>query len=411
MSNGFQFTSGTFTGIDKDFLPVAYGKVYFTHPTTGEDIPTYKNSALTVVNTQPVILSATGKADIFLSNNHYNIVLTDQYDEVIWSLNDYAPTGVGDTSGSWREDQVASLDQTDFVLTNAVNSSTLVYQEGLLLTNGEDYIIIPNFTVQLSTAATTGDNLSFFGSAPTVTTSTLTSDGQIPMDNTYSPTNDKDIATKEYVDNYIPAAGTAIDFYGVTAPYGFFPCDGREISKADYGELYLAIGDIYATTGGVDAPEAANFRIPPQTLNGFGLYNRGKSPTVAIGAHQTDAFKYHKHTVNSANTNHSHDINHDHAAFWTSVSDGGHSHQYSRSQGLVNIAGSASAYMANESVDVSGSGLHNHSINVPALGETYCGYANNNITHIHSMENAGDEETRPQSLTVLKAISAGKPII
>lgn len=412
MSLGVQFVSGTFLGLDSDDLPVSYGKVYFQNTQTGESITTYKNSGLTIINESPVVLNASGKAEIFLAANHYNIILTDQNDEVIWSINDYVTVGLGADTGNWREDQIAAVDQVDFILSSAVDSGTLVYKEGLLLTNGVDYIIIPNFTVQLTVAAADGDNLSFFGDAPAVTTSGLTSDGNTPMDPSYIPSVEQDIATKLYVDQHIPTAGTALDFYGVVAPRGFLPCDGQEVPKATYPDLYLVIGDTFATTGGVAAPEAANFRVPPQQIDGLGLYNRGKGPSLSVGTYQEDVFKNHNHLMQSTNTNHTHDINHDHAAFWTG-SDGTHSHTYTDNiveAGTINAIAFGNNYTnSGQSRTTTGTGVHKHSINVPALGTKQSGTMSEDTSHSHTIWSAGDvTETRPRSITVLKCISVGR---
>jgi len=92
------------------------------------------------------------------------------------------------------------------------------------------------------------------------------------------------------------AIGAIIDFAGDSVPDGFLICDGSEIPKSTYDDLYTAIGDLWNTTGGADAPSAGNFRLPPQEVGGLGLYNRGVGATNgAVGTYQVDVFKSHNH--------------------------------------------------------------------------------------------------------------------
>lgn len=89
-------------------------------------------------------------------------------------------------------------------------------------------------------------------------------------------------------------AGVMFDFAGNAAPVGSLSCDGQELDQATYPELYLAIGDLWSTTGGASAPAAGNFRLPPQEIGGFGLYTRGESEQV--GVYQADELKSHVHS-------------------------------------------------------------------------------------------------------------------
>jgi len=95
-------------------------------------------------------------------------------------------------------------------------------------------------------------------------------------------------------------AGVIFDFAGVTAPTGSLACNGQEVSKTTYAVLYAAIGDVWATTGGVTAPSAGNFRVPPQEIGGLGLYNRGVGATNgAVGTYEADVYKSHNHGLST----------------------------------------------------------------------------------------------------------------
>ncbi len=66
--------------------------------------------------------------------------------------------------------------------------------------------------------------------------------------------------------NLIPA-GTVVPFAGITAPAGWLLCDGDQVSKGDYPNLWLAIGLTYSRS---DIPPASGFFYLPDL--------RGKVP-------------------------------------------------------------------------------------------------------------------------------------
>lgn len=217
---GVQFGIGHFQGLDNEGKVIPYGSLYFTDSFTGEPILTYKNSSLTVVNTHPVILSASGKADIFLSANQYNIAMHDANDQVIWSIEDFTTVGLGVDLSSWREKQVAAAAQTDFVFGSPIEEgASIIFVNGSLKEEGatEDYIVIPPYTVRLNVGASLDDEVVAFGATPTISVSSLYADGSVPMNDGYVPAIPLDLATKESSEAYtdqeiaILAAAEAID--------------------------------------------------------------------------------------------------------------------------------------------------------------------------------------------------------
>jgi hypothetical protein len=97
--------------------------------------------------------------------------------------------------------------------------------------------------------------------------------------------------------NVLPA-GTVLPYAGGTAPAGFVFCDGAEISKTTYPQLYAAIADAYATqtnptTGAAwAAPAGTNFRVPDYRgsfLRGAGTAS-GKDATT-LGGYQAEKTK------------------------------------------------------------------------------------------------------------------------
>jgi hypothetical protein len=82
-------TDCNFQGISNDGLVTAYGKLYIVSTITGLPVSTFQDTSLSIVNTNPVILSSSGRARVFLSYGQYNITLKDQFDTVVWTLNGY----------------------------------------------------------------------------------------------------------------------------------------------------------------------------------------------------------------------------------------------------------------------------------------------------------------------------------
>lgn len=70
---------------------------------------------------------------------------------------------------------------------------------------------------------------------------------------------DKKVANVYNINNnsYSVPIGCIIPFSGSTIPVGFLLCDGSEVSKIDYADLYAIIADTYGT-----ATDTAKFKLP-----------------------------------------------------------------------------------------------------------------------------------------------------
>jgi hypothetical protein len=86
---GFLYTDGVFQGIDNGGQVVGLGTLKFTHSSTGLDALTYQDSSLTIPNTNPINLTASGKAEVYLANGTYDVVLKDSLGVVVWSETDF----------------------------------------------------------------------------------------------------------------------------------------------------------------------------------------------------------------------------------------------------------------------------------------------------------------------------------
>ncbi len=108
---------------------------------------------------------------------------------------------------------------------------------------------------------------------------------------------------------YVPA-GTVLAHSSETVPLGFFECNGQELSKNTYEDLYFAIGGRYGET-------ASNFRLPDYRGQFLRGWNDGKDDGTApdedlrtdsavgaiggltgdhVGTRQTDGLAPHQHS-------------------------------------------------------------------------------------------------------------------
>ncbi len=167
-------------------------------------------------------------------------------------------------------------------------------------------------------------------------------------------------------------AGYVMAFAGAAdnVPPGYFLCDGRELAKSQYPELYTALGDTYGAT-------ATTFFIPD--LRGEflrGLDNeRGVDPNRIIGSWQDDASARPGTAFNATgNTNttgaHTHGMSSGTKDNWFAYSG---SPDWPRAWG-----GEGSDRYHGQTAS---SGDHNHSINLTVNG-------------------GGDAETRPRNISV-----------
>lgn len=90
------FNSGQFIGLDNSGKAVSYGKLYFYEATTLNPKNSFTTSRKDATNTIPVVLSASGKADVFLDVGLYDVVLKDQYDAVVWTIENFEVYGPSD---------------------------------------------------------------------------------------------------------------------------------------------------------------------------------------------------------------------------------------------------------------------------------------------------------------------------
>ena len=114
------------------------------------------------------------------------------------------------------------------------------------------------------------------------------------------------------------ATGQLLDFAGTVAPAGFLECNGAEVSRTTYADLWGVLGTTYG-----DAQAAGDFKLPD--FRGAAAIGAGGTrvagPGVAVGStHPLDTV-----ALGAANL-----PQHAHSVDEQSDAGGGHTHQWTR---------------------------------------------------------------------------------
>jgi microcystin-dependent protein len=167
------------------------------------------------------------------------------------------------------------------------------------------------------------------------------------MSNTFTVCTEYEIS--QFAAIAVPT-GAVLPFAGAVAPSGYLICDGGEVSKELFADLYAVIGDAFGVAAvGTDfkLPDMRG-RAPVGAGLGDGLSDRVLGAVGGEEAHQltVDEMPNHNHGgVTSTNGNHSH------STVGGSPSTGA----------LIEMSGQA--YLRSQgSVSTSSAGAHNHTI-------------------------------------------------
>jgi microcystin-dependent protein len=181
-------------------------------------------------------------------------------------------------------------------------------------------------------------------------------------------------------------AGSVQMYAGSTAPSGWLSCDGTAVSRTTFADLFAVLGTTYGSGDG-----STTFTLPNM---------KGRVP-VGLDSAQTEFDVLGEtggaktHTLSTAEIpSHSHTIDHNHAAFTTTGSEGAHTHpittdtltsvvSHGHGAGSEVMGGSGSTPSGTGSSTTNSAGAHNHSIDVPnftgSSGNQGSGEAHNNL--------------------------------
>jgi microcystin-dependent protein len=180
--------------------------------------------------------------------------------------------------------------------------------------------------------------------------------------------------------------GVVNPFAGTVAPAGWLLCDGRStgISRTTYAGLFAVIGTTYGSGDG-----STTFNLPD--LRGrvvAGADNMGGTDAGRLSTSNTLGTTTGAETVviSSANLpNHSHAIDHDHAAFTSGDDSPDHTHGIGYTFVGYAGGGTVSAHAGGTSTYAStGASRHQHNINVPNFTGTSGngGFANTGVNNM-----------------------------
>lgn len=204
--------------------------------------------------------------------------------------------------------------------------------------------------------------------------------------------------------------GQVATFARISAPLGWLPCDGREVSRTTYSALFSAIGTMYGVGDGI-----ATFNLPDCRNEFF----RGWDGSAGnIGTKFTDSLKSHSHSASSsASGGHAHTASSgstgSHTHDGATTSDGVHTHTTTLPFGNNNddnrppYAGSNGQIFGNLSQTTASSGSHAHTLVINSAGahsHAISVDAVSNHTHDITVSATGDTETRPRGIRFLVCI-------
>lgn len=155
MSNLVEFLLAGFT--DSSGEPLASGKVYTYTAGTTSDKATYTDSALVTAETNPIILDANGRKQVY-ANGNYKFVITDSNDATLYTLDNL----------SFLSDPKSLFDQYGDVA-NSGTSETDLYSNSIpantLSQNGDKLIAKYGIYLPQGSSATRTLRVYFGGSA------------------------------------------------------------------------------------------------------------------------------------------------------------------------------------------------------------------------------------------------------
>jgi microcystin-dependent protein len=178
-------------------------------------------------------------------------------------------------------------------------------------------VLVPNFNGQAVDVVTQGVVNGFSGLvtnsiyylspsiAGTITATVPTSGVLVAVGRALSSTSmliniDPNIARVNKLETHVLPAGSMVDYAGTSAPSGWLMCDGSEISRTTYADLFAAIGVSFGPGNNTSTFNLPDFR------GRFARYNDNMGTTAGAanrdagrvhGSSQTDALQGHKHGI------------------------------------------------------------------------------------------------------------------
>jgi len=135
------FNDGKFQGVDNSGNVVSYGKLYFSDAISGNQVDTFTTSTMETKNPYPIILSASGKADVYTTNGTFNVTLKNKDDVTIWTINNFIAAGgdggIAPIYTSVKREDITGIVGSSVILEETPTSGINVHKNGLLLNEDE----------------------------------------------------------------------------------------------------------------------------------------------------------------------------------------------------------------------------------------------------------------------------------
>lgn len=331
------------TFVDSNGVPLAGGQVSFYVPNSSTPKNTWRNSLGTILNTNPVILDAAGRAIIY-GVGTYRQVVQDALGNTIWDQITTDLTSILQSSVSiWCGTSTGSANAQ--ILSPASAISSYVIGQGYTFEAG--FTNTGPMTINISNLGDINVTQSGAGlSANSIQT------GSINLI-VYDGTNFQ-LVGSSFIQN-TSITGTILLYGSISLPAGYLECNGSPVSRTTYSNLFAVTGTTFGTGDG-----STTFNLPDMR----GYFARGWDdgagidPGRAFGSTQADAIASHTLTV----------------------TDPGHNHTYHLAPGQSLVSGGSN--------------------NAPNAGTTA---TDNNATGITVAYN-GATETRPKNLALLYII-------
>jgi microcystin-dependent protein len=182
---------------------------------------------------------------------------------------------------------------------------------------------------------------------------------------------------------YVNPIGTIICFAGQLVPQGWVLCDGSEISKSEYPNLFSVIGNTYGTPVNSSKFILPNLqqRIPLGKSNSNNLGDNGGNSNITLSTNQLPS---HNHTgTTNIEGLHTH-----------TATDLGHNHSYNDAYFAENRSGGQNVYGTSSSTDYDNDYIYRTPTPTTATGCANISVANNGEhTHTFTTNSTGSNSS------------------
>lgn len=138
------FEDGKFQAVGNNGQVVANGKLYFYESITGDKVDTFTTSTMETKNTWPIVLSASGKGDVYVTDGQFDVTLQDKNGVTVWTINNYIPAGGGtalaSTATTPTKEEFVGIIGNSLILDETPLSTVDVHKNGLKL-NTDEYAL------------------------------------------------------------------------------------------------------------------------------------------------------------------------------------------------------------------------------------------------------------------------------